>query len=312
MKKITVIGGGTGSYTLLKGLKNYDLDIAGIVTTSDNGGSSGELRDEFGILPPGDIRQCLVALSDKGRLWRELFDYRFEGNKEKNNLGNLIMTALTKLHGDLPSAIKYASEILDVKGEVIPITLDKVHLCAELEDGQIIKGETNIDIPKHNPELKIKKVYLEPQAFAYKNAINRILDSDFIVIGPGDLYTSIIPNIIVEGIKEAINKTKAKVVYVCNVMTKYGETNNFNASDFLREVEKYLDKNVDYIILNSEEPKLEISEKYRKENSFFVKPDLEGDKVKKSNLIGDDTPLFRHDSEKLVRNIMEIIKSFQQ
>lgn len=307
MKKVTVIGGGTGSYTLLKGLKNYDLDIAGIVATSDSGGSSGKLRDEFGILPPGDIRKCLIALSDKGRVWRDLFEYRFEGENEKNNLGNLIMTALNKIHGDLPSAIKYASEILDVKGNVLPVTLDNVHLCAELEDGQIITGETNIDIPKHNPALKIKKVYLQPNAFAYKMAVERIINSDFVVIGPGDLYTSIIPNLIVNGISEAIQKTNAKLIYVCNVMTKHGETNNFKASDFLKEVENYLGKKVDYVILNSQMPSEDVSKKYAGENSYFVELDLDGERVIKSNLIGKDISLFRHDSNKLAKEIMEII-----
>src|SRR3989339_881023 len=172
MRKITVIGGGTGTYTLLKGLKYYDVDLTAIVTTADSGGSSGQLRDEFGILPPGDLRRCLVALSqNRGDIWRQIFEYRFNGRHEKNNMGNLIITALNKITGDLPTAIEVASELLEVRGSVVPATLDNVHLVAELENGQVVHGETNIDIPKHNPELKIKRVFLEPKAFAYKKAI---------------------------------------------------------------------------------------------------------------------------------------------
>src|SRR3989338_5323647 len=221
-KKITVIGGGTGTYNLLLGLKQYDVSLSAIVTTADSGGSSGQLRDEFGVLPPGDLRRCLIALSEnRGDIWRKIFDYRFAGERE-NNMGNLIITALTKITGDFPTAIEVAAELLEVKGQVVPATLDDVHLNAELENGQVIYGETNIDIPKHNPELKIKRVFLEPKAFAYKKAIASIMDSDLVVIGPGDLYTSIIPNLLVEGLVAALKATNAKVIYVCNVMTKYG------------------------------------------------------------------------------------------
>jgi uncharacterized cofD-like protein len=308
MKKITVIGGGTGTYTLLQGLKYYDTYLSAIVTAADSGGSSGHLRDEFGVLPPGDLRRCLVALSEnRGDIWRKIFEYRFEGKHEKNNMGNLIITALTKITGDLPSAIEVASELLEVKGSAVPATLDNTHLCAELENGQVILGENNIDIPKHNPELKIKRVYLEPKAIAYKKAILAIMNSDIVVIGPGDLYTSIIPNLLVNEIVDALKSTNAKIVYVCNVMTKYGETNNFNASDFLKEIQRYSNNAIDRVILNTKRPSQELTKNYASENSFFVQPNIDGDErhVIKADLINDSI-LFRHDSNKLAKIIMEI------
>ncbi|MDO8669552.1 MAG: YvcK family protein [Candidatus Buchananbacteria bacterium] len=308
MKKITVIGGGTGTYNLLLGLKQYDVSLSAVVTAADSGGSSGRLRDEFGVLPPGDLRRCLVALSEnRGDIWRQIFEYRFEGENEKNNMGNLIITALTKITGDFPTAIEAAAELLEVKGQVVPATLDNVHLCAELENHQLVYGETNIDIPKHNPELKIKRVFLEPKAFAYKKAISAIMNSDLVVIGPGDLYTSIIPNLLVEGVVAALKVTEAKVVYVCNVMTKYGETNNFSASDFIKEIQRYSNQAIDHVILNTKRPSEESSQSYGQENSFFVKPDVSGDlkHVTKADLINDSI-LFRHDSKKLAKIIMEI------
>lgn len=307
-KKITVIGGGTGTYNLLLGLKPYDVKLTAIVTAADSGGNSGQLRDEFGVLPPGDLRRCLVALSEnRGDIWREIFEYRFEGAREKNNLGNLIITALTKITGDLPTAIEVASELLEAKGQVFPATLDNVHLGAELDNGQIIQGETNIDIPKHNPELKIKRVFLEPKAFAYKKAVSSIMEADLVVIGPGDLYTSIIPNLLVEGIVAALKITEAKVIYVCNIMTKYGETNNFAASDFIKEIQRYSHNALDHVILNTKSPKEELASRYSQENSFFVAPDVSGDAkhVIKADLT-NDLMLLRHDAKKLAKIIMEI------
>ncbi|NCN07887.1 YvcK family protein [Candidatus Falkowbacteria bacterium] len=308
MKKITVIGGGTGTYNLLLGLKQYDVSLSAVVTAADSGGSSGQLRDEFGVLPPGDLRRCLVALSEnRADIWRQIFEYRFDGEQERNNMGNLIITALTKITGDFPTAIEVASELLEVKGQAVPATLDNVQLGAELENGQVIHGETNIDIPKHNPELKIKRVFLEPKAFAYKKAIAAIMNSDLVIIGPGDLYTSIIPNLLVEGIVPALKITKAKVIYVCNVMTKYGETNNFTARDFIAEVQRYSNNAIDHVILNTKRPSEELSKVYANENSFFVSPDVSGNPnhVTKIDLISN-TNLFRHDSKKLAKTIMEI------
>lgn len=317
MKKIVVIGGGTGSYTVLKGLKDYNTKLSAVVSISDNGGSSGVLRDEFGVLPPGDLRRALLALSNENGIWRELFNYRFDGESQNHNMGNLIMTAMTKIKGDMPSAIEEISKILKIEGKVCPVSLDTVHLCAELEDGKVIRGETNIDIPKHDSENKIKKVYLEPKAFAYKGAIETIKSADLIVLGPGDLYTSIIPNLLVEGVCEALEKTEAKIVYVSNIMTKKGETDNFELNDFVTTIKKYLNCNIDYILANNKEPSAEISESYKAEKSYFVKPNItEGNyEVIKTDLIDEEPlakengkvrPLIRHDSKKLARALMEL------
>ena len=317
MDRIATIGGGTGSYTLLRALKNYDLDLGAIVSASDNGKSSGELRDEFGILPPGDARRCLIALSEgEGQaLWRRIFEYTFGGEREKHNLGNLIITALTDIYqGDTQSALDEVSRMLGVRGRVIYATLDNVHLCAELEDGEIIKGETNIDMPKHNPEKKIKRVYLNPEAFAYKKAIETIDEANLIVIGPGDLYTSIIPNLLVNGIPETIRGSKARKVYVCNVMTKNGETNNFGAIDFVKEFKKYLGDYPDIVLCNNNQPSKEILEKYSSEKSSFVEPNIEDNrdfKVIKEDLIDEENAkkegLIRHDSKKLGRLIRSLL-----
>jgi uncharacterized cofD-like protein len=304
-KKIVVIGGGTGTYNLLRGLKNYSVDLTAIVSMADSGGSSGVLRDEFGGLPPGDVRRSLVALSED-EIWRDIFEYRFNGDREKHNLGNLILTALEDKYGNMASAIEKASKLLNVVGKVIPVTLDNSHLYAMLENNETIKGETNIDVPKHNPELKIKKVWLEPPSFIYKKAKEVIYNSDLIVICPGDLYTSIIPNLIVRGVSEAIRESNAKKIYTCNIMTKYGETNNFKASDFVSEIEKYLGCNLDYILLNNKKPEESMLERYREEKSEFVEPNLKEDSKRK--IILDDflsyTSFSRHDPLKIARTIM--------
>lgn len=309
--KIAVIGGGTGTYTALTGLKNYTSNLTAVVTMADSGGSSGILRDEFGVLPPGDVTRCLVALSnDSGRL-RELFDYRFNGVDEKHKLGNLIMTALEKITGNPAEAIKEAAKILSITGRVVPVTIDRAHLYAELEDGQIIMGESNIDIPKHNPNLKIKRVWLEPKCYIYRETSEALLDADAIIIGPGDLYTSIIPNLVVSGMPDILRKSKAKKIYICNIMTKHGETNNFKASDFVYMVEDYIGQKLDYIICNSQRPDSELMKYYTKERSFFVEPDLNDDRAIVRDMLSDgrqiSKTLLRHDPQKLARAIMGVL-----
>ncbi|MHA1873292.1 MAG: gluconeogenesis factor YvcK family protein [Candidatus Heimdallarchaeaceae archaeon] len=312
MKKVVTISGGTGSFTLLNGLKKYDINITAIVPMTDSGGSSGILRSEFGILPPGDIRRCLIALSES-TLMRDLFQYRFSiGNSLKgHSFGNLFLTALKEITGSEEKAILEASEILKIRGKVYPVTLDNVHLHAELENGEIIKGESNIDIPKHNGNLKIKRVFLEPKARAYYNAVKSIEEADLIIIGPGDLYTSIIPCLLVSGIPEAIQNSKAKIFYVCNLMTKFGETNNFTVLDFYNEVKKYLKKDIDLLIFNSKEIPTNVLEKYKQENSFPVKFNLEELNKLNINFVEGDLivvkDIVRHDSDKLAKIIIENI-----
>jgi len=214
MKKIVVIGGGTGTFTVLRGLKEYPYDISAVVSMFDSGGSAGILRDEHGILPPGDIRKCLVALShgEQEKTLRELFNYRFKsGDSLKGHtFGNILLTALTELHKSEDKAIKIAGKLLNIQGKVLPVSLEQSHLCVELEDGSIIEGEVNIDIPKHDGNLRIKKAFLKPEVRGTSEAIDAILDADMVVIGPGDLYTSIIPK------KRAMRKKFLYLIYLQN------------------------------------------------------------------------------------------------
>src|SRR3989338_10208038 len=234
-KKIVVIGGGTGTFTVLSGLKKYPVELTAIVSMADDGGSTGVLRDEFGMLPAGDIRRALVALSSyPEKFLTDLFTYRFRDSEvDGHNFGNLILVALERVTGSFEHAVAAASRLLDVRGRVLPVTFSDVRLYAELENGEIIKGETNIDIPKHDGRLLIRRVWLQPKGRANPKALNAIMNADMIIIGPGYLFTSIIPNFLVSGIQNALWKSKAKKVYVANLMTKYGETNGFSGADFL-------------------------------------------------------------------------------
>ncbi len=314
MKKIVVIGGGSGTFQLLKGLKQYTSNLTAIFTMFDSGGSSGILRDEFGYLPPGDIRRGILALTPEfsdTKTLRELFNYRFQkGNGlEGHNFGNLLLTALKDITGDELGAIYEASKLFNIKGKVLPVTLDKADIIAELEDGQKIIGETNIDIPKHDTSLKIKNIYLNSKAYATPDAVSAILDAELLIIGPGDLFSSIIPNLLVEGIINAIKNTRAKKVYICNIMTKHGETDNFKTSDFLFTIEKYLGKNVlDYFVVNEKKCSEELIKKYKKENAEQVEADIfQSDKIKIIN--GDflnEKDIIRHDSNKIARVIIDL------
>ncbi|OGN04528.1 MAG: hypothetical protein A2831_00710 [Candidatus Yanofskybacteria bacterium RIFCSPHIGHO2_01_FULL_44_17] len=271
-KKIVVIGGGTGSFMVLSALKDYPVQLASIVSMADDGGSTGRLRDQYGVLPPGDIRRALVALSETSKTLRDLFNYRFSGGDfREHNFGNIFLSALEKITGNFEDAIGVASKMLNIKGEVIPVTLDNVSLRAQLADGNVVTGETNIDIPKHDPTIPIKKVWLTPEAKINKSARRAILQADMIVIGPGDLFTSVIPNLLVAGVTPALKKSKAKKVYVCNLMTKYGETHGFKAQDFVNALEKYLGEGVlDYVIFNNKKPSAGTLRHYSGENSYFV------------------------------------------
>ena len=242
--RIVVVGGGTGTFTVLSGLKKYPCDLTAIVSMADSGGSTGRLRDEFGILPPGDVRRALIALSSEPEqlTLRRLFDYRFEkGNGlSGHSFGNLFLAALTDIMGSEVLAIEEAGKLLGVSGIVLPATLVNTDLVARLEDGTVIRGETNIDLRVIRPEVGILDVFLDPGAAAYPAALQAIYDADMIVLGPGDLYTSVIANFLVGGISEAIGNSKAKVVYVCNIMNKFAETNGFTVSDYVSKIEKYL------------------------------------------------------------------------
>jgi uncharacterized cofD-like protein len=305
MKKITVIGGGTGTFVVLSGLKKYPLDLSVVVTMMDSGGSTGRLRDQLGILPPGDLRQCLVALSDAPLLWRKLFLYRFEkGDLEGHNFVNIFLAALEKVSDSYDKAIETASYVLKTKGKVIPVTFNKLHLVAEYENGQKITGEGLID-ENHSEKSRIKTAYLEPQGNANPVAIKSIEESEYIVIGPGDLYTSIIPVLLVNNVKEAMKKSKAKIIYIMNMMTKSGQTTNYKASDHVKDLVKYLGKEPDYILINNGAISEEILASYKKYNEVKVTNDLNknGYQIVEKDLV-DVKKVEKNSSDILYRSIL--------
>ncbi len=308
------MGGGTGTYTVLTGLKKYPVHLTAIVSMADDGGSTKILREEFGVLPPGSVRPAIVALSNAEQVLSDLFNFRFENGTGLNghNFGNLLLTALTKQLGNFEKAIAAAGNILHIKGKVIPSTLQDCHLFAELENGTVIEGETNIDVPRHNGNLKIRRIWTEPTAKANPKALREIREADLIVIGPGDLYSSILPNILVKGMSEALRQAQGKKIYICNIMTKFGETTGFDAKDFVSTIEKYLGKGVlDCVLLNTRKPLASRITKYEKEKAAFVElheEDLKGSsfKVIKKDVLRK-RGLIRHDSEKLAQVLLSLL-----
>jgi len=265
-KKIVTIGGGTGSFTLLSGLKRYSIDISAIVSMADDGGSTGRLRDELGVLPPGDVRQCLVALSNSSEVLRELMNYRFEkGDLKGHNFGNLLLSALEKIKGNFASGINEIVELLNISGKVIPVVNGKMNLAIRLNNKELFIGEKQLD---HNDKIRkfgIKKVYLHPAVHAYSEAILAIEESDIIIIGPGDHYGSIVPNLLVKNIPETIKKSKAKVVYVCNLTNKKGQTDQYGIDDYVSSINKYIGASrVNYVIVPASKPSLKLIKKYEK------------------------------------------------
>ncbi|MFH1656922.1 MAG: gluconeogenesis factor YvcK family protein [bacterium] len=270
MKKIVCLGGGNAMpKTVLRSLKNYQVALTTISSMADSGGSTGQLREDFDVLPAGDIRRHLLELSRAPGWKKELFNFRFgreifPGGHKGHNFGTVFISALEHSFGDFNKALKYVSDFLEVKGTVLPVTLNKTNIYAVLENRKIINGETNIDVPKHNPELKIKKIELRPKAKGNPVAIKIIKSADLVVIGPGDLYSSIIPCLLPQGISEALRKTKAKKVFICPAMTKDGETNKFSVLDFTETITEYCD--LDFVVYNSFRPPAENVKEYRKEH----------------------------------------------
>jgi len=329
-KKIVVIGGGTGTFTVLSGLKRFrNVELTAIVSMADSGGCNRILRDDFGLLPTSDIRQCLVALvnvNGDGDLWRKLFSYRFDKGVGISGMtfGNLFMAALSDILGSQTEAIKKTGEILKIKGKILPVSLDDVQLLATYENDSQIVGEHFIDEPKkeHNGKLHIKNLKTVPKGKVNSEAVLEIKRADFIILGPGDLYTSILANLVISGLSEAIVNSKAKLLYIVNLMTKYGQTYKMTASDHAKEIEKYLGgkkERIDYVIINSGKIKEEILKKYQKENADAVYDDLEKThyKVIKTDLLssllhqkisGDilKRSLIRHDIDKLAKAILSI------
>jgi len=308
---VVVIGGGTGVFTALTGLRDYPYNLSAIVNMADDGGSTGVLREEFGTLPAGDIRRALIALSDSNKkVLSELFNYRFEESSSLHghSMGNLLLTALEKITGDFGSAVDEAVEILNVKGQVIPVTLTPTKLCANLTNGEVVEGETNIDIPKHDGTIQIKDVFLQPKVTANPKAIEAIRNADVIVLGPGDVFTSILPNLMVEGIVDAIKNSSAKLIYNVNIMTKFGETNGFKASHFVSKMEEQIGHDrINFVTVNTEKPEGEIVERYKEEKVEFVENDMDGDPRLVTGDFLRDGMFLRHDSGKLASALSSII-----
>ena len=319
--KITTIGGGSGQYALLSGLRDLNaIEIHAVVSMVDSGGSTGRLRDELGILPPGDVLKCLLALSPQREIARALFLKRFSKDKrlKGHNSGNMLLTMLSRYTGSFPTGIQALGEILDVHGKILPVTTDRATLVAELTDGTRIFGENAIDMPRGGQLSKIKDVYLVPHhtgcITAYPPVIEAINDADYIIIGPGDLFTSILSNIVVPGVKDAIKRTKATIVYVVNIMTKYGETHNYSSVDFVEKLEEGIGREVQIIIANLTKPDDAILEGYHKQQAEFVDfvddPKLwQNRKYYLTDLLDTSGSIVRHDSQKLARLIQEIISA---
>ncbi len=318
MKKITVVGGGTGNFTVLKGLKNYDIDLSAIVSMADDGGSTGVLRDELGVLPPGDVRQCLVALSNSSSMMRSLMNYRFEqGGLLGHSFGNLFLSALEKVTGSFEKAIEEVGKILFIKGKVIPVTIHQVRLKMILNSRKVLEGEGEIYLSQEIDQ-GYKSIFLEPYAKANPHAIDEIMNADVVVLGPGGLHTSLIPNLLVEGVAEALAKTSAIKVYIVNLMNRKGQTTGYTVSSYLNEMQQFIGSDVfDYIIVNNEHPADHLIEMYAEEGELIVN-DLEGDKrIIAAPLLGEfkgegkvdlmKRSLIRHDSKKLAQELMKIV-----
>ncbi len=325
--KIAVIGGGTGSFTLLSALKPYTKQLAAIVNMVDDGGSTGVLRDELGTLPSGDVRQCLVALSDSPKI-RALFDYRFEeGTFGGHPFGNILLTALEKVTGSFHEAVETASEILRINGVVIPATLDDVRLKMEWPKSSVIlHGERVIDAHYFKQDPRKAVLSLVPTATAEPMAISAIEQADIVVISPGDLYTSLGPLLIIDGIAEALKKTKATCIYVANLVTKRGQTTGFSVNDHASEIERFVGAPfLDYVLYNQQQPSKDIERKYKKEGAFLVKCDKRSFKnatykavpgnflgkivnKKKSDIFPAVRSLIRHDQNSVAATIIDIFE----
>lgn len=285
MKKIVTIGGGTGSYTILSGLKHLpDVSLTALVSMADDGGSTGVLRDELGVLPPGDVRQCLVALSEHTDVVRHLMSYRFsEGTLAGHSFGNIFLAALEKVTGDFAEGVEVASEILKVRGRVVPITKSKAELSICLTDDTCIKGEDTINHADLQT-LGIASIEYTDGVTLNPHAYDALQKADIIILGPGNYYCSVVPNLIVQGFKEAIQETTAKVIFPVNLTNKHGHTLGWKASDYVRDIQMHLGRKVDVILLNSEQPTDEQITLYKMK---------EGDGVFTEDDMGDDTRVIR-------------------
>ncbi len=313
--KIVVIGGGTGLSTMLRGLKYYTSNITAIVTVGDDGGGSGDLREDLGMLPPGDIRNCILALADTEPLMEDLLQYRFKDGRLKNqSFGNLFLAAMAGISDNFEEAVQKMSSVLAVTGKVIPVTLDNMQLVARLQNGNIIKGESQIPEEALKQNSRIDELMIMPEnAKALKEALTAIKEADAIVMGPGSLYTSITSNLLVKDISRAVRKSNGIKIYISNIMTQPGETTGFKVSDHLKVLRKYGGKDiVDYVIVNTGEITDELKEKYNQEGAELVKLDEEdiksmGIKIVGENLVKINNGTVKHDSDKLAEVLADTI-----
>lgn len=318
MKKIVVVGGGTGNFAVLKGLKNYDVDLSAIVSMADDGGSTGILRDELGVLPPGDVRQCLVALSNSSSMMRSLMNYRFEqGGLGGHSFGNLLLSALEKVTGSFEKAVEEMGKILFIRGKVIPVTIHQVRLKMVLNDRRVLEGEKEIYLSQEIDQ-GYKSIFLEPYAKANPHAINEILNADLVVIGPGGLHTSLIPNLLVEGVSDALRKTEAKIVFVVNLMNRKGQTTGYKVHSYIEEMVRFIGEDIfDYIIVNNQAPPERLIAMYAEEGELIQSSPEIDERMICAPLLGDfkeghkvdliKRNLIRHDSKKLAQELMRIV-----
>jgi uncharacterized cofD-like protein len=308
--RIVVIGGGTGLSVLLRGLKQYTSNITAVVTVSDDGGSSGKLRGDMGILPPGDIRNCVLALADTEPLLEKLFQYRFrEGELQGHSFGNLLIAAMTSITGDFQKAIKEFSKVLAVRGRVLPVTTTNVSIRAELESGEVVEGES-ILASHLGP---VKKVMLQPSdALALPEVLQAIMDADAVVLGPGSLFTSVIPNLLVGGVSDALKQSPAAKIYICNVMTQRGETTGFSASQHVAALQNHArGRIIDYVLVNTGRIRPNLVARYREEGAAPVSVDMSRLNQLAVHVMTDDVlqqgETVRHDPDKLARRVMRLV-----
>lgn len=328
VKKVVVIGGGTGTYTVLSALKNKNYDLTALLTMVDDGGSNKILRDEFGLLPTSGVRLAMVALSSKPSLLRELFLYRYHQGQGISGMtfGNLFLAAVTDIVGSQEKAIEQTSDILKVKGKILPISHEDVRLVANYEDGTEVVGEHRIDEPEHDGKLKIVKLFTRPEATITEKARQAILEADAIILGPGDFYTNTVANLVVGGVVDALVESKANIIFMMNLMTKYGEAYNYSASMYLEDLKQYMPvERINIVVLNADMslPSATL-EKYEEEHSIPVVDDLDSYDLPKNIkvvrapvLLGKEIEpqkgdvlkrsMIRHDPKKIAKTLSEII-----
>lgn len=325
MINIVTIGGGTGSYTVLSGLKNIpDVSLTALVSMADDGGSTGVLRDELGVLPPGDVRQCLVALSEHSEVVRQLMNYRFmSGGLKGHSFGNIFLSALEKVTGNFIKGVEIASEILKIKGKVIPITQNSAKLSVLLSNGQLIEGEEKIQNEATIQIYGLKKIFYKKDVSLSEHARAAIAEADYIILGPGNYYCSVIPNLIVKGFKNTIKNSRAKIIFPVNLTNKLKHTTGWKVSDYVFDIEKYLGKQIDFILVNNKKPSPKQIKSYELEEGkgVLVEDDYNDPRVIHASLLSNvmfekenkeamkaPRGFIRHDSLKLAKTVAKIIK----